>query len=208
MLFGVGAVAEVVLNKSKAKSGGWLAIYIVGGLSGAHLNPAVTLTFAINCDLPWSEVPVYFLVQLIVGILGGVLTYLHYLPHWKETENKNIKLSVFVTGSDIKHNTGNFVSETIGTFFFVLGILSVVNSPFSDGLKPFVIGMLLTVIAISLGGTTGFALNPVRDIGPRIAHITLPIHNKGNSNWSYTWIPIFAPLSGGILAAITYMAIF
>jgi glycerol uptake facilitator protein len=218
--FGLGSIAGVVLNKSKAKSGGWLgislgfglglaiAIYIVGDMSGAHVNPAVTLAMALIGNLPWIQVPIYLVAQLLGAIAGALIVYLHYFPHWKETEDKQAKLSVFVTGSDIRNNKASFLSEVIGTFFLVFGILVIANADINESLKPLIIGLLLTSIAISMGGTTGFALNPARDLGPRIIHAILPIPEKRNSDWGYSWVPLFAPIVGGAIAAVLYILLF
>lgn len=172
------------------------------GISGAHLNPAVTLGLAFVGDFPWKEVPSYILGQMIGAFLGAVLVFLHYLPHWKETEDQGAKLGVFSTGPAIPNTFANLFSETLGTFVLVLGLLAIGANKFTDGLNPLVVGFLIVAIGISLGGTTGYAINPARDLGPRIAHFVLPIAGKGSSNWKYAWIPVLGPALGGSFAGV------
>lgn len=220
IVLGAGVCAGVSLKKSFAADSGWMvitmgwglavavAVYAVGQISGAHLNPAVTLALALKGDFPWSDVPGYMLAQLIGAVLGAVIVYLHYLPHWKETEDPGTKLGVFATGGAIPHAFSNVLSEIIGTFIFVLALLSMGANKFTDGLNPLLVGFLVVSIGLSLGGTTGYAINPARDLGPRIAHMLLPIAGKGSSNWGYAWIPIVGPLLGGGLAGLFYKAVF
>lgn len=220
ILLGDGVVAAVVLNKSKAQNSGWIVItwawalavgisvYIFGPTSGAHFNPAVTLGLATIGKFPWAEVPTYICAQMIGAILGAALVWLHYLPHWGETEDKSAKLAVFCTAPAIRHTVGNFISEFIGTFVLVFAILGVGNTKMGEGLAPFVVALVILVIGLSLGATTGYAINPARDLGPRIAHAILPIKGKGDSDWGYAWIPVIAPICGGIAAALTFAAIF
>ncbi|WP_374706287.1 MIP/aquaporin family protein [Paenibacillus sp. J22TS3] len=220
IVLGAGVCAGVSLKKSFAANSGWIvitmgwglavavAVYAVGQFSGAHLNPAVTLALALKGDFPWSEVPSYMLAQLIGAILGAVIVYLHYLPHWRETEDPGTKLGVFATGGAIPHAFSNVLSETIGTFIFVMALLAMGANKFTDGLNPLLVGFLVVSIGLSLGGTTGYAINPARDLGPRIAHMLLPIPGKGSSNWGYAWIPVVGPLLGGGFAGVFYKAVF
>ncbi|ABO51350.1 MIP family channel protein [Desulforamulus reducens MI-1] len=220
IILGDGVVAGVLLKKSKAENSGWIvitagwglavamAVYAVGGFSGAHLNPAVTIGLAAIGSFPWADVPSYILAQFIGAFLGGVIVWLHYLPHWKETNDPGAKLGIFCTGPGIRDNFGNLVSEIIGTFILVLGILAIGANKFADGINPFIVGLLIVSIGLSLGGTTGYAINPARDLGPRIAHAVLPIAGKGNSDWGYSWIPVVGPVIGGVLGALFYKAFF
>lgn len=217
---GGGVCAGVSLNKSFAANSGWIVItmgwglgvavaaYSVGSISGAHLNPALTMALAFNGSFPWADVPSYILAQMIGAFLGAVLVYLHYLPHWKQTEDPATKLGVFSTSPAIDHPVSNLLSEIIGTFILVLGILAIGANKFTDGLNPLVVGFLIVSIGLSLGGTTGYAINPARDLGPRIAHFVLPIAGKGRSNWRYAWIPVVGPLLGGSLGGLFYTNVF
>lgn len=220
IILGGGVVGGVVLNKSKAQNSGWivitfgwglavaLAVYAVGSISGAHLNPAVTFGLAISGDFPWADVPMYVLAQMIGAFLGATVVWLHYLPHWKETEDQGAKLAVFSTGPAIRSYTANLLSEIIGTFLLLFAILFIGANEFTQGLNPLIVGFLIISIGLSLGGTTGYAINPARDLGPRIAHFILPIAGKGSSDWSYSWIPIVGPIIGGSLGTLFYKAIF
>ena len=220
ILFGGGVVGGVALNKSKANSGGWivvtvgwglavtLGVYAVGQASGALLNPAVTIGFASIGDFPWKDVPMYVLAQMIGAILGAVLVYFHYLPHWKETEDPTAKRDVFATTPAINNPLSNVTSEIIGTFILVLGLLSIGANEFTEGLNPLIVGALIIAIGLSLGGTTGYAINPARDLGPRIAHAFLPIPGKGPSGWKYAWVPVVGPIVGGTFGALFYKQFF
>ncbi|MFE7493826.1 MIP/aquaporin family protein, partial [Bacillus velezensis] len=200
VIFGGGVCAGVNLKKSLSYQSGWIVIvfgwglgvamaaYAVGSISGAHLNPALTIGLALEGSFPWKEVPVYIAGQMIGAMIGAVVVYLHYLPHWKATDDPAAKLGVFSTGPSIPHTFGNMISEVIGTFVLVLGILAIGANEFTKGLNPLIVGFLIVAIGISLGGTTGYAINPARDLGPRIAHAFLPIPKKGPSNWKYAWI--------------------
>ena len=180
----------------------------MGNFSGAHLNPAVTVSFALIGEFPWSDVPGYIVGQIIGAILGAALVWLHYLPHWKATDDPGTKLGVFSTSPAIPHAFSNILSEMIGTFLLILGLLFIGANEFSDGLNPMAVGLLIIAIGMSLGGTTGYAINPARDLGPRIAHFILPIAGKGGSNWKYAWIPVAGPILGGALAAVFYRMVF
>lgn len=220
IVLGAGVIAGVLLKKSKAEGAGWfvitaawglgvaMGVYAVGNVSGAHLNPAVTIGFASIGEFPWADVPMYILAQMLGAIIGAVIIYFHYLPHWKETEDEDAKLSVFATIPAIRHPLSNLTSEIIGTFVLVLGLLAIGANEFTEGLNPLIVGALILAIGLSLGGTTGYAINPARDLGPRIAHFFLPIPGKGKSDWRYAWIPFFGPIIGGTFGALFYQQIF
>ena len=220
IILGGGINAGSSLKNSYANGAGWLsisfgwglgvtmAIYAVGQVSGAHINPAVTLALAVNGSFEWSEVPIYISAQMIGAFLGATIVWLQYLPHWKATEDTGTKLGVFSTGPAMKNNFANLVSEMIGTFVLIVGLLTIGANTFTEGLNPFIVGLLIVSIGLSLGGTTGYAINPARDLGPRIAHFILPIAGKGKSNWSYAWIPVVGPCIGGIYGAVFYTAFF
>ncbi|MCM3164803.1 MIP/aquaporin family protein [Metabacillus litoralis] len=220
IIFGGGVVGGVVLNKSKAQDSGWIVItlgwgfavafgaYAVGSVSGAHLNPAVTIGFASIGAFPWADVPSYIAGQMIGAFLGATIVWLYYYPHWQATEDKAAKLAVFSTDPAIAHTPSNFISEVIGTAVLIFGLLSIGANEFTEGLNPIIVGFFITAIGLSLGGTTGYAINPARDLGPRIAHFLLPIAGKGSSNWKYAWIPVIGPIFGGVLGAQFHHAVF
>lgn len=220
IILGDGVVANVVLNKTKAQNSGWIVIttgwalgvvipvFIFGTISGAHFNPAVTLGLAAIGKFPWGSVPSYLTAQFVGGFLGAVIVWVFYRPHFGATEDKDAKLGVFCTGPAIKDTASNFISEVIGTFILVFGILGIANTPMVDGLAPIVVGGIVWAVGLTLGGTTGYAINPARDLGPRIAHQILPIPDKRDSDWGYAWIPVAAPILGGIIAAVSYTIIF
>jgi len=217
---GNGVGAGVSLTKSFAKDAGWIVItfawgfavaiaaYAVGQFSGAHLNPAVTLGLAFDGSFAWADVPGYIVAQIAGGILGASLVFVHYLPHWAETKDPATKLGVFATSPAIPHTFANLMSEMIATFLLVIGLLSIGANKFSDGLNPLIVGFLIVSLGMSFGGTTGYAMNPARDLGPRIAHFILPIHGKGSSNWGYSWIPVLGPVLGGSLGGLFYRSVF
>lgn len=222
---GDGVVANVLLKQSKGNGGGWIVIttgwgfavmvgaYAVGWVSGAHMNPAVTLAFAtagIN-DFTWSQVPAYIGGQMVGAILGAVLVWLAYLPHWGITEDKAAVRGVFCTAPAVRKPGANLVTEIIGTFVLLVGVLAIPSvknlSPelgFATGLGPLLVGFLVWSIGLSLGGPTGYAINPARDLGPRIAHALLPIPGKIDSDWGYAWVPVIGPILGGIAGALFY----
>lgn len=220
ILLGNGVVAGVLLKGSKAENAGWivitvawglavaLAVYAVGEISGAHINPAVTLGLAFAGEFPWAEVPFYILAQMIGAFTGAILVWIHFLPHWKKTPEADHKLAAFSTAPAIRKTWANLVSEMVGTFVLMLGLLFIGANQFTEGLNPLVVGLLIFAIGLSLGGTTGYAINPARDLGPRIAHAILPIAGKGPSDWSYSWIPVVGPLVGGVYGALFYKAVF
>lgn len=166
------------------------------------------MALAIDGSFPWEQVPGYIVAQMIGAMLGAAVVYLQYLPHWGLTEDPGTKLGVFATGPAIPHTFSNILSEMIGTFILVLGLLFIGANKFTEGLNPLAVGLLIVVIGMSLGGTTGYAINPARDLGPRIAHFLLPIPGKGGSNWGYSWIPVVGPILGGALGAVFYKAVF
>lgn len=220
ILLGNGVVAGVVLRGTKNENSGWIVIafawalavtfgvYAVGRLSGAHLNPAVTIALAAGGQFDWQLVPQYVAGQMAGAFLGACLVYLHYLPHWGRTEDPAAQLAVFATGPAIRHTTGNFISEFLGTFVLLFGLSAIGANNFAEGLNPMVVGALVLSIGLSLGGTTGYAINPARDFGPRLAHALLPIPGKGSSDWAYAWIPIVAPIAGGIAGVWLYHILF
>lgn len=214
---GNGVVANVVLNKTKGHNSGWIvisfgwAIAVFAGVfvsaksSGAHLNPAVTLALVYLKKISWNVVPQYIAGQLLGAMAGSVIVWFSYLQHYKATENAEGILATFATSPAIKSSGHNFLTEFLGTFVFVLCILFIVSPSNSLGsLDALPVALLVLGIGLSFGGPTGYAINPVRDLGPRIMHQLLPITHKGNSGWKYAWVPILAPLTGGLLAAIIF----
>jgi glycerol uptake facilitator protein len=220
ILLGDGVVASVVLKGTKSENAGWftivigwgfavaLAIYAVGSISGAHLNPAVTIALAWSGNFEWAQVPGYCAAQMLGAIVGASLVWLHYLPHWAKTESQATKLGVFCNSPSIRSTSNNLVSEIIATMVLMLALMFIGANRFAEGLNPLVIGVLISSIGLSLGGTTGFAINPARDFGPRIAHFLLPIPGKGSSDWSYSWIPVVGPIIGALLGAWLYQFFF
>jgi glycerol uptake facilitator len=231
ILLGDGVVAGVLLNKSKAQNAGWIVIttgwafaVLCGvfvakffGSADAHINPAVTLGFAISSG-DYSKLITYIPAQMIGAFIGAVLVYVHYLPHWGETEDKGLKLAVFSTGPAIRNPVTNVISEIIGTFVLVLVVGAIFSNgqlggtgtemaAVATGLGPYLVAALVWGIGLSLGGPTGYAINPARDLGPRIAHFLLPIPGKGESDWNYSWIPVVGPLVGGALAGLVLMLV-
>lgn len=220
ILLGDGVVANCLLNKSKGQNGGWMVIttgwafavglpaFIFGGISGAHFNPALTIALAAIGKFPAAEVPTYIIAQMLGAIVGAALVWLTYLPHWAETDDKGAKLGIFCTGPAIRNLPSNFLTEVIATFMLVFIILGIGTVKAADGLSVGVVTALIWGLGLSLGGPTGYALNPARDLGPRIAHAILPIAGKGDSDWSYSWVPVLGPVVGAILAALTFVAVF
>jgi glycerol uptake facilitator protein len=220
ILLGGGVVAGVVLKGGKAENAGWytiaiawglavtFAIYAVGNISGAHINPAVSISLAFADEFPWAKVPGYILAQIAGAFTAAVCVWVFYIPFWSKTEDKASKLGVFSTIPAIRSGIHNFVSEMVATAVLIFGLLFIGANEFTEGLNPLVVGALIAVIGFSLGGTTGFAINPARDLGPRIAHFMLPIHEKGSSDWRYAPIPVFGPLLGGLLGAALYKLIY
>jgi glycerol uptake facilitator protein len=222
ILLGNGVVAGVLLAHSKALNSGWIvitwgwgiavmtAVFAVGQYSGAHLNPAVTLGFAIEGTTEWGDVPKYLAGEFVGAFIGATLVWLSYLPHWGETEDPGLKLACFSTGPAIRNPVANTITEIVGTFVLVFGILAFFanEATGATGLGALIVGLLVFGIGLSLGGPTGYAINPARDLGPRIMHAILPIAGKGPSDWSYAWVPVIGPLIGGALGALAFMAFF
>ena len=222
LLFGSGVVANVVLNKTNGNNGGtfmitlgWavgvlLGIYASAPISGAHLNPAVTIGLASIGLFPWSEVPLYIAAQFLGAFLGGVLVYLAYLKQWAATEDPGVKLAVFSTSPQIRNYPANVLTEVIGTFILVfVGLaIGISKTATATGLNPLLWGFLVWGLGVSFGGPTGYAINPARDLGPRIAHFLLPIAGKGKSDWAYSWVPVVGPIIGGILGAFLYKIVY
>lgn len=221
ILLGDGVVANVVLRGTKGEGSGWIvitwgwamavfvAVFIAGRYSGAHLNPAVTVGLAFAGKHDWGEVPLYIAAQMIGAALGAFLVWLHYHPHWQGTEDRGSKLAVFCTGPAIRSTPANFASEVIATFALVFGVLFLAAPEVGLGaLDAVPVAFLVLVVGLALGGTTGYAINPARDLAPRIMHAILPIPGgKRDSDWGYAWIPVVAPILGGILAAALFMAL-
>jgi glycerol uptake facilitator protein len=230
LLLGDGVVANVLLAKSKGQNSGLivivavaLAVYAVGRVSGAHLNPAVTVGLASIGRFPWVDVPGYIAAQMVGAFIGATLVWLAYLPHWAMTSDKDAKLAVFCTAPAIRNAGANVTTEIIGTAMLVFGVLAIAgnavrgvdqlgdervfNLVFSNGLQPLLVGILVLGIGLSLGGPTGYAINPARDLGPRLAHALLPIPGKRDSDWSYAWIPVVAPIVGGVVGALLFRAV-
>jgi glycerol uptake facilitator protein len=233
ILLGDGVVAGVLLNRSKAQNSGWIVItfawsmgVFLGVLSSlavsggvAHLNPAVTLGLAVIGKADWADVPTLIAGQFLGAAIGATLVYLAYLPHWAETEDAGLKLAVFSTGPAVRNTIGNLITEIIGTAMLVFGVLAIAGLAFKAGGATTVltgslatgalpVALLVLGIGLSLGGPTGYAINPARDLGPRIMHFLLPIAGKGDSDWMYSWIPVIGPVIGGIGGALLAKAAF
>jgi glycerol uptake facilitator protein len=231
VILGDGVVANVVLQRTKGNQGGWivittgwglavaLAVYCVGRISGAHLNPAVSIGLAAIGQFEWSQVANYIVAQMIGAILGAIVVWLAYMHHFAATDEQRLKLAVFATGPNIRSLGANFTTEVIGTALLLFGVLAIaananefVGQPggvdlsvvFATGINPLLVGFLVWGIGLSLGGPTGYAINPARDLGPRIAHALLPIPNKGDSDWGYALVPILGPIVGGVLGALAF----
>jgi glycerol uptake facilitator protein len=222
ILLGDGVVAAVLLAQSKAQNSGWivitwgwgmavmLGVFAVAQFSGAHLNPAVTLGFAVIGNTEWGDVPAYLAGEFIGAMIGAFLVWAAYSNHWGATEDPGLKLAVFCTGPAIRNTVANIITEIIGTFVLVFGVLAIFadEATAATGLGGLLVGLLVLAIGLSLGGPTGYAINPARDLGPRIMHAILPIPGKGPSDWGYSWIPVVAPIIGGILGAVAFDAFY
>ena len=230
IILGDGVVAGVLLRNSKAENSGWIvitfgwgmavaiAIYCVYQFSGGLINPAATIGLAVAGQLDWSVVPGYIIAQFLGAFVGAVVVWLAYLAHWGETEDEGLKLGVFCTAPAIYNTPANLITEIIGTFVLVFGVLGIVANAgaaggeaatiIGSGLNPLLVGLLVLGIGLSLGGPTGYAINPARDLGPRIAHAVLPIAGKGGNDWGYSWIPVVGPIIGGILGGVTWIILF
>ena len=230
IILGDGVVANVLLSRSKAYNAGWIvitsgwalgvfvAVFAVGRISGAHLNPAVSVAMALAGDFPWASVPAYILAQVLGAVAGALIVWLAFLPHWKITDDPEAKRAVFCTSPAIRCAPANVLCEAIGTFVLLFGIFCMKGAsgqPPGAAVYPIDLGalgalpvaLLVLAIGLSLGGPTGYAINPARDFGPRLAHAILPIAGKGPSDWGYAWIPVAGPLAGGALAALAYTAL-
>ncbi len=220
LLLGNAVVANVILKKTKGHDAGWIAInlgwgvsvfiavFIVAKYSGAHINPAVTLGLAIAGEFPLDSVPSYLAAQFLGGALGAFLVWLHYRDHFEITENADVKRAVFCTAPAIRNPVSNLLSEIIATFVLVFAVLYLVEPDVGLGaLDAIPVGIIVLAIGLTLGGTTGYAINPARDLSPRIIHALLPIKNKQGSDWSYAWIPVVGPITGGLLAGAAFLLI-
>ena len=227
IILGDGVVAGVLLKNSKAENSGWIvitvgwamavtvAVYCVGQFSGAHINPAVTLGLAATGQFDWLMVPGYVIAQLLGAFVGAIIVWLAYLPHWGPTEDAGLKLGVFSTAPAYRATGPNLITEIIGTAVLLFGVLGIganagaiggdLSAVIATGLNPLLVGLLVLGIGLSLGGPTGYAINPARDLGPRIAHAILPIAGKGSSDWEYSWIPIVGPIIGGVVGAALFV---
>ena len=233
IILGDGVVANVVLARTKGNDSGWiviatgwglavaLAVYCVGRISGAHINPAVSVGMWAIGELEPALLPTYIGAQILGAFLGAVIVWLTYRPHWSATSDQAAKLGVFCTAPEIPGRRGaNFTTEVVGTAVLVFGVLAIaanaselsgggidLSAVFATGINPLLVGFLVWGIGLGLGGPTGYAINPARDLGPRIAHAVLPIPGKGGSDWGYAWVPILGPLTGGVLGALAFQGL-
>lgn len=220
ILLGNGVVANVLLAKSKGNNGGWIVItfgwaigvfvgvYSSASISGAHLNPAITIALAAVGKFDWANVPLYILAQLLGAMTGSLLMWLAYKKHFDEANDADAMLAIFCTGPAIKNPFFNVLTEVIGTFALMLGVLFIAAPQNSLGaLDALPVALLVLGIGLSLGGPTGYAINPARDLGPRLMHFILPIKHKRNSDWGYSWVPIVGPIIGALIAAFLYISI-
>ena len=219
VLLGNGVSANVLLTQTKGHNSGWIvssagwgfavamAVYVTGWASGGHYNPAITLGFCIAKKTAWNLFPLYFSGQILGAILGAILVFFAYFPHWKKTESAETKLLCFVTRPAIRNYAWNFICEVIATAVLLVGVFGIFNThnQIAGGMGPYAVGILIFAIGLSLGGPTGYAINPVRDLGPRIAHALLPVAGKGESDWPYAWVPVLGPLVGSILGTALYL---
>lgn len=218
IILGDGVVANVLLNKSKGNGGGWIvitmgwamgvfvAVYSVAYYSGAHINPAVTVALAVAGKFDWANVPLYITAQFLGAMLGALVVWITYRQHFDETKEQDLKLAVFCNAPAIRSSINNLITEIIGTFVLVVGVLLIMPASNSLGaLDALPVALLVLGIGLSLGGPTGYAINPARDLGPRIMHAILPIKGKGGSDWSYSWVPVVGPVIGAAVAAWSYL---
>lgn len=223
ILLGNGVVANVILKQTKGENSGWIVITLGWGIavftgvfvsasaSGAHLNPAVTIGLAVAGSFAWGKVGLYILAQFLGAFLGSILVWLQYYKHFEVTEEKDLKLGVFCNAPAIRHYGLNLLAEVIGTFVLVFAIFYISGAKVGEqsaslgALDALPVALLVLGIGLSLGGSTGYAINPARDLGPRIMHALLPIPNKGKNDWAYAWIPVVGPILGGILAALVFI---
>ncbi len=237
ILLGNGVVANVLLTNTKGHGSGWIvitfgwgmsvfvAVFCVGEISGAHINPAVTIGLAAAGEFSWGQVPGFIAAQMLGAIVGAVFVYVFYKDHYSLTEDAGLKLATFCTAPQVRNTGSNLFSEVIGTFVLVFAVLSMATPEIVFGtdeetlagltsgqiglgaIGALPVGLLVFAIGMCLGGTTGYAINPARDLGPRIAHAMLPIEGKRDSDWGYSWIPVVGPIAGGVLAAVLYLAL-
>ncbi|MBS1500641.1 MAG: aquaporin family protein [Bacteroidetes bacterium] len=225
ILLGDGVVANVVLNDTKGNSSGWIVVTTAWGLavfvgvtvagpySGAHLNPAVTIGLAIAGKFPWASAFSYIVAQLLGAMVGSFLVWVMYYNHFQRTNDPGLVLAVFCTGPAVRNYISNIASEIIGAFVLIVGVLYITGAQITPTQTPVGLGsvgalpiaLFVWVIGLSLGGTTGYAINPARDLGPRIMHAILPIKSKGTSDWAYAWIPVLGPVIGSAVAALVYL---
>lgn len=217
IILGNGVVANVVLNKTKGNNSGWIVItfgwaiavfvgvFVAAKTSGAHLNPAITVAFAYLDKISLDKILLYLGGQFAGAMIGATVVWLTYRQHFTATDDQGLKRAVFCTAPAIRNTTSNLISEIVGTFVLVFGALYIAAPSSSLGaLDALPVALLVLGIGLSLGGTTGYAINPARDLGPRIMHAILPIKNKGASDWGYSWIPVVGPVIGAIIAAILF----
>lgn len=227
ILLGCGVVANVVLSGTKGQNSGWIvittgwalavftAVFIAAPYSGAHINPAVTLGLAISGSFPWAEVPAYLLGQMIGAMAGAFFVWVAYRDHFNATEDPALKLATFSTIPAIRNYGRNFIAEAIGTFVLVFAVLYLTEPAMASSgeiiglgsLGALPVALVVWCIGLCLGGPTGYAINPARDIGPRIMHALLPLKNKGSNDWEYSWVPVFGPVFGAVLAALLDMGL-
>ncbi len=222
LIFGAGVVANVVLKGTKGNNSGWiviafgwglgvaLSVYAINYITGAHINPAVTFALLVDGQMELGTALGYMAAQFVGAGVGSAIVFYMYYPHFKAEEDAGAKLAVFSTGAEIRNTPANFFSEVVGTFMLLFGIQGIfaAGNEVTAGVGPLLVGLLVAVIGLSLGGTTGYAINPARDLGPRIAHFLLPVPGKGSSDWNYSWIPVVGPFVGGALGLLTYHAVF
>ena len=225
ILLGDGVVANVLLKDTKGNNGGWIVIttgwglavfvgvIVAGPFSGAHLNPAVTIGLAVAGKFAWASVLTYIIAQMLGAMLGAFLVWLMYYDHFQRTNNPESVLAVFCTGPAVRNYVSNIASEIIGAFVLLIAIFYITGGEITPSKTPIGLGsvgaipvaLLVWVIGLSLGGTTGYAINPARDLGPRIMHAVLPIKSKGTNDWAYSWIPIAGPIIGAVIAALLFL---
>ena len=227
ILLGNGVVANVVLDQTKGSQSGWIvitfgwamavfvAVFVAKDFSGAHINPAVTIGLAVAGKFSWDAAGTYILAQLLGGALGAATVWLAYIQHYRETKDQALKLATFCTIPQIRDNASNLFSEVLGTFVLLFAVLFLSGPNFAIGdpsqpvglgsLGALPVALLVLSIGLSLGGTTGYAINPARDLAPRAMHALLPVQDKGSSHWDYAWVPVVGPVVGGMLAALLYL---
>lgn len=222
VLLGDGVVANVLLKKSKGENSGWIviatgwgfavtmAVYVAGWVSGGHINPAVTIGFVAIGKLTAQQSLPYLAGQFVGAFIGAIIVWLVYLPHWKATENKDHKLCCFCTMPAIRNYKANLLTEIIATAMLLIGVLGIfdIHNGIGKGIGPYMVGLLVFSIGLSLGGPTGYAINPARDFSPRVAHFLLPIPGKRDSDWAYSWVPFLGPIIGCVIGALLYKIIF